>query len=147
MADIDRLLSKVSYVGDCWLWVGGRDFRVGASAHKPKRASWIIHNGSVNTSTCVTNTCDNSECINPKHLKAVTKSQHSKDTKSLYKPREVKFYSKVDGQINVVRGLPHSQFQSFLTVKKHDSLVALTKRINVGYGPVNVKTRDMAIFP
>lgn len=123
MADIDRLLSKVSYVGDCWLWVGGRNFRMGDFACAPRRASWIIYNGPVDSATCVVNTCDNSKCINPKHLKTVSKSQHSKDTKSLHKPRVVKFYLKVGGQINVVRGLPPSPIP-FLTERQESRLLS-----------------------
>lgn len=104
MSDIDRLLSKVDKLEDCWIWRGGSRFRLGTSSCDPRRASWIIHNDPIETNICVTNTCENSKCVNPDHLKTVGKSQHTRSIKRR-EPRKIEFYPLADNQESVVRGL------------------------------------------
>lgn len=104
VSDSDRLLSKVDELVDCWIWRGGCRFRLGDSSCDPRRASWIIQNGPIESNICITNTCENSECVNPDHLKAVDKSQHVRSIKRS-EPRKIEFYPLADNQQSVVRGI------------------------------------------
>lgn len=85
---IDRFMKKVKKTRYCWIWLGrvnhngyGR-FNLGRSedgqafAH---RYSHEIFNGAFDKSLYVLHKCDNSLCVNPKHLYAGTAKDNIDD--------------------------------------------------------------------
>jgi hypothetical protein len=86
----DRFWRFVKKAGDdeCWLWQGGTNirgygrFRRGrasegmAGAH---RFSYELHNGPAPSDRVVMHSCDNPQCVNPKHLSLGTHLDNSHD--------------------------------------------------------------------
>jgi len=80
-----RLFSKIKMPaspGDCWEWIGGknslgyglfyRDGRQGG-AH---RATYEVYNGPIADGLVIDHLCHNTGCVNPDHLRAVTRKQN-----------------------------------------------------------------------
>ena len=72
----DRFLDKVVMVPDvgCWLWTGGRVFRMGnkdAPCIEPGRAAFEIFVGEIFDLHAL-NVCGCSACVNPEHAVLVT---------------------------------------------------------------------------
>jgi len=99
---IDRFWDKVQVqtLAGCWEWTGYKHksgygmFRVGDSKHFAHRVVWMIKNGDIGDDTVVSHLCDSSECVNPLHLFAESRSEmvsrtHKKDLVE-------RFWSKVD---------------------------------------------------
>ncbi len=66
----------------CWLWTGYvRDngygsFAVDSPATKPSkahRAAWVLYRGPIPKGMCLDHTCRERSCVNPDHLRVVTK--------------------------------------------------------------------------
>ena len=70
----------------CWLWIGasngkygnfyvsgGRQNRLVVSPH---RFSYVLHNGPIPEGLEVDHMCQNTYCVNPDHLQAVTRKQN-----------------------------------------------------------------------
>lgn len=85
-------------------------------------------------------------------MKVVSKSQHSKDTKSRRKPRKVEFYPLADNQQSVVRGLAVSPIPKMTERQKTRFLGRLDKTIDCwlwtsgcnykGYGEVSLNHKQ-----
>jgi len=84
----DLFWAKVSKKGEdeCWPWLGSSSKKTGHggfwNGHKWIGAhvfSFIIHFGTLPKRRIVTHTCNNGNCVNPKHLQAGTYSSNTKD--------------------------------------------------------------------
>lgn len=90
---LTRFWDKVQIADEdeCWLWIGGVDAKKGKKYYygafrvtsrnkwRSHRFSYYIHNGSFDTSLEVMHICDNTLCVNPKHLQLGTHEDNMKD--------------------------------------------------------------------
>lgn len=81
----DRLLKKVYFTDNCWIWMGGRNNKgygyfyyrgVHMNVH---RASYQIFNETILGDLHVLHKCNNPTCVNPKHLYAGTHKDNMRD--------------------------------------------------------------------
>lgn len=78
---IDRLKDRCRIdPAGCWVWKQGlnRDGYpmirfLSSSPTRVQRVMWVIAVGSVSERRVIVNTCGDSRCINPEHLRSVTK--------------------------------------------------------------------------
>lgn len=81
----NRFWSKVSKAGesDCWLWTGstsrgyGRLRVSGTQVAPAHRVSYQAANGDLMDGMEIDHICRNRGCVNPKHLRQVTRKQNS----------------------------------------------------------------------
>lgn len=82
-----RFFSKIEInKSGCWSWrsclngsgYGAFTSEIGSLAH---RFSYFIHNGSLINGMVIDHICENKSCVNPKHLKQITRSENFKKTK------------------------------------------------------------------
>lgn len=96
---IKRFEKKYAERGDCWIWTAGTKkkgtypvFHYDGSSRAAHRVSYEMFVGDLSRDKIVSQTCDNSLCVNPDHLEIITWSeQHSED-----RTLEEQFWSKVD---------------------------------------------------
>ena len=97
----DRFWSKVNKtgptvrpeLGQCWTWIGSRQkkghghIRVGKRTEKAHRVSYFLHHGRW-PEQWVLHKCDNSSCVNPKHLYEGTPQNNvdDRDSRSRFVP-------------------------------------------------------------
>lgn len=73
---------------ECWPWLGVRDNhgygRVNfmTTAIKAHRVSYEMRHGPIPDGLVIRHSCDNPNCVNPKHLSTGTQSQNMKDASS-----------------------------------------------------------------
>lgn len=83
----DRLLAKIKYVGDCWLFTGkpadkygslkeGGNTRTQIGAHVAAYKLWV---GEIPPGLQVCHHCDTPRCCNPSHLFLGTAKQNAED--------------------------------------------------------------------
>lgn len=84
---LDRFWSKVDIRGEdeCWEWKAyspnGRygGFKINSQRKLAHIISYELENGPVPDGLFVLHTCDNTKCVNPKHLYTGTREQNMKD--------------------------------------------------------------------
>jgi hypothetical protein len=84
LADLPaNMQSKITLVGDCWEWTGSRNPKGYGSVTNGKGASMLAHrrsyeifNGPIPDGFEVDHLCENTSCVNPAHLEAVTPEEH-----------------------------------------------------------------------
>ena len=80
----ERMWSKVSKAGDCWLWTGTKRDGYGmikregvmAQAH---RVSYEMTKGPIPEGAMLDHRCRNRSCVNPDHLRPVTNKQNQEN--------------------------------------------------------------------
>jgi len=87
----ERFSAKVKFGAEdeCWEWQastsryghGSFFLAVGHSVPAP-RVAWILWRGEIPKGKWILHTCDNSACVNPKHLYVGTAQQNADDMKS-----------------------------------------------------------------
>lgn len=83
-AALDAILARVKQVGECWLWMGGREGRSGYGTVWIEGRQWSVHRfvhaiagGSLRDE--VMHTCDVPPCCNPAHLVSGTHAENIAD--------------------------------------------------------------------
>lgn len=81
---LDRFWAKVDKSGECWEWLGaksGEGYGNFTTHHKGKtykahRLSYQLMNGYIPEGLVIDHICHNTSCVNPSHLRAVTRKQN-----------------------------------------------------------------------
>lgn len=66
----------------CWVWLGGVNDRgyglvkIGGKHRKAHVVMWEMRNGPITPGCELHHDCENKRCVNPDHLKMLTKAQH-----------------------------------------------------------------------
>ena len=83
--------AKVEKTETCWTWTGAKlggghgVFGVEGVTKLAHRLSYEMAHGPIPAGFVVIQTCDNKACVNPPHLKAVTKKQSSENQRGARK--------------------------------------------------------------
>jgi hypothetical protein len=72
---IERIIDKVVFENQCWIWKGGKTFRLNGDFKTPRRASYILFVGDIGGSVSLTMDCKNPDCINPLHIRCLDEVQ------------------------------------------------------------------------
>lgn len=117
---------KVSKVGGCWRWLGRKNDDGYAilkckSAHRWSYSNFV---GNLKTGFEIDHTCNNRDCVNPKHLKQVT---HLENVRRAIKKGSYKIAHTLIGKLHASkthckRG--HSYSGSNLKIEKYGDVVA-----------------------
>lgn len=79
-----RFWEKVNKSGECWLWTAGKTsgygvIRVDGKNFLAHRLSWEWANGSIPDGMCIDHICLERSCVNPKHLRVVTRALNNQN--------------------------------------------------------------------
>lgn len=97
----NRFWSKVSKTGECWLWIGSLNnngygqMRINTRSHLAHRLSYELTYGKISKGLVVNHLCEMPNCVNPKHLEAITQLENvHKGRASRSKPHKQRAYCK-----------------------------------------------------
>lgn len=77
--DIERFLSKIYQLDDCWLLKSKSTQRYSTyKGHRAHRVSWELFRGRIPSNLTLDHLCLNKRCVNPGHLEPVSSSENSK---------------------------------------------------------------------
>ena len=83
---MDKILKKISYEGDCWVWTGCRNTdgypklnRNGNANTKGHRYVYEQTKGEIPKGFVIRHACDNILCLNPDHLEVGTPTDNTRD--------------------------------------------------------------------
>lgn len=81
--DFERFVSKIEKTDSCWIWKGNIDSLYGRFTLNGKRVgahrlSYEIFNDFIPNGLEIDHLCNNTVCVNPKHLEAVTRKENNK---------------------------------------------------------------------
>lgn len=80
---LKRFWGKVRKTLGCWMWTGSiskggyGNFCVGAKQYKPHRISFVLAKGTIPLGLCLDHVCRNRSCVNPKHIRIVTRGRNA----------------------------------------------------------------------
>lgn len=79
----DQFLARVRKTSGCWWWTGGLTngygtFLVGGKPWRAHRYSYLLHVGEIPTGALVHHKCENTACVRPSHLQALSPGEHSR---------------------------------------------------------------------
>lgn len=102
----ERFMSFVRENGECWEWTGFKNRGYGMFCVKNKqlrahRISYTIFVGEIPKTMVIDHLCKNKDCVNPKHLEAVTNEENVRRAQKGV-PKHVPdgfFYNDTDGKI------------------------------------------------
>lgn len=79
----ERMQTKIAVEGDCWVWTGAKNNRGYGSASAGKhrsvlahRKSYVLTKGEIPEGLQIDHLCENTLCVNPAHLEAVSAEEH-----------------------------------------------------------------------
>src|SRR5574343_253294 len=80
--DSCKFLSKISIGGTCWKWLSTKVKGYGVIKQNKKmyyahRISFEMFNGSLNKKLVIDHICKNRDCVNPDHLRQVSRAINS----------------------------------------------------------------------
>lgn len=81
----DRFWYYVDKTDTCWNWTGGRSAKNRGGYGKflndvlAHRFSYEMHKGPIPAGMSIDHTCHNKQCVNPEHLRTVTKKQNAEN--------------------------------------------------------------------
>lgn len=87
-SDVKRLLDKIEYVGECWIWKaaisssGYGNFYLNGEYVNSHVAAYRLFKGEVPAGLQVMHSCDTKLCCNPVHLDPGTPLQNTTDAKT-----------------------------------------------------------------
>lgn len=105
VADLpERMQAKIAVTGDCWIWTGAKNPKGYGSVSNGKkgssalahRKSYMLTVGPIPNGYEIDHLCENTSCVNPEHLEAVTPEEHRlrighENLKPIYAPEPVPY--------------------------------------------------------
>jgi hypothetical protein len=84
---LERFMAKVSPepMTGCWLWTahvsknGYGRFGIGRVVHEAHRVAYKLFKGSIPTELCVDHVCKVRSCVNPAHLRLLSREENTRD--------------------------------------------------------------------
>jgi hypothetical protein len=103
----ERLLSYVNVVDGCWLWIGAKQpngygsFYLDGRTLRAHRAAYEMFVGAIPGGLQIDHLCRRRDCVNPKHLEAVT---HAENMRRIRRPECVSGHQLTDDNVYEHRG-------------------------------------------
>ena len=87
---MDKIMKKITYEGDCWIWTGCRNTDGYPKLNRKAGGKWNANikghryvyeqiKGEIPEGLVIRHTCDNILCLNPAHLEVGTPTDNMRD--------------------------------------------------------------------